>query len=275
MTTPKSDPKQLGTALAALRWRSGKTQQELEQDSGITQPSISRYEKGEKTPGADNLQRLLDALGEDQRAYAATIHWLNQTRRTAPQQDPLVREWDNASVEAGRRMAETIHRLAVHLAESEVPPEFAPFQEPRPADDWDYVRELRTRLERHPEERWPHLFKWAPDFRNWRICELLCDESLEVADGDPQQALVLAERARKLDRYMPHWERGSYREAFILFHVSHAWHRQGELERAWETAKEAWALWNQENGPRPEPRHEARVQSLYTALLCERDVSQP
>lgn len=268
MTKSSDDAKQLGLALAALRWRSGKTQDEIERESGITQPTLSRYEQGHKGLGPEILQRLLGTLGQDEPALHDTLRWLEATAETA-RQDPQNRDGRRASVEAGQTMTDLLRRLADRWIALEMPPELQSEPELVPADDLDHARKLRQRMERHAPEIWGHLFQWAPDFRYWRLCELLCDESLELAADDPQQALAIAQGARDLARYLPYEERRSYRPAYALLHLAYAWHRLADPAQAQETAREAWAGWDPERRPRPEPRHEARIRLLATALRNE------
>jgi transcriptional regulator with XRE-family HTH domain len=206
MAKSSHQAKQLGSALAALRWRSGKTQEEIEHESGITQSTISRYESGQKGLGPEILQRLLATLGQDEPALQATLQWLEATAGTA-RQDPQNRAWQKASVETGQKMTDLLRRLADLWVDLEAPPELRAEPKTVPEDDLDHARALRRRLQRHPHEHWPHLFQWAPDFRYWRLCELLCDESLELAAEEPRQALIIAQGAQQLARHLPYEQR--------------------------------------------------------------------
>ena len=67
MTTPSA-----GDLLREVRTRHGLDQRTLARRAGTTQAQISRIERGEVSPGADTLARLLTAMGERLTLDAAT-----------------------------------------------------------------------------------------------------------------------------------------------------------------------------------------------------------
>jgi transcriptional regulator with XRE-family HTH domain len=60
---PKVDVVALGAVLAHLRESSGLSQSQLAEKTGISQPSLSRIERGAGMPDALALRRMADALG--------------------------------------------------------------------------------------------------------------------------------------------------------------------------------------------------------------------
>lgn len=59
------DAKAFGRRLKDLREKKGLSQAELEKASGVSQQSISAYERGDRDPSRLVLQALIKALGVD------------------------------------------------------------------------------------------------------------------------------------------------------------------------------------------------------------------
>jgi HTH-type transcriptional regulator/antitoxin HipB len=59
----QADARDLAEAIRELRKKHGISQGELAQISGVSLPSISRFERGKDTIRLDVLMKILDALG--------------------------------------------------------------------------------------------------------------------------------------------------------------------------------------------------------------------
>ena len=65
----------LGTALRSLRRERGFTQVDLAEELGVTQTSVSEYERGRVVPPVATLRRILEVLeaDEDERGLVSSI----------------------------------------------------------------------------------------------------------------------------------------------------------------------------------------------------------
>ncbi len=59
--------------LKKARYNTGFTQREIEKETGIPQPSLARFEKGERIPDAEKLGILADF-------YGVSVDWLLGTK---------------------------------------------------------------------------------------------------------------------------------------------------------------------------------------------------
>ena len=74
MADPRDEDAQrtaLGAALLEARLRSGKSQEKVGREVGITQGSVSNYERGAREPSRSIAARLAEALGVDLVSLAA------------------------------------------------------------------------------------------------------------------------------------------------------------------------------------------------------------
>lgn len=87
------DASRAGALIAAARLQAGLTQTELAERAGTTQPTISAYERGAKTPDLATLERVVAAAGFD----------LHMTLAPADDHDDSLERWESTLPEATRR----------------------------------------------------------------------------------------------------------------------------------------------------------------------------
>lgn len=98
---PKVDVVALGKVIAHLRESRGISQEELAQAVGLTQPTLSRFERGGGQPDALALHRLAGVLGvtvdEIHRLVEATVERAAELAETATQRKSTSDAWWTAA----------------------------------------------------------------------------------------------------------------------------------------------------------------------------------
>jgi HTH-type transcriptional regulator / antitoxin HipB len=71
----------IGEQIAAARARAGLTQAQLAEVTGLRQPGIADYERGEREPGRDVLERIAAATGHRLEYRPAVVRLVAMPKR--------------------------------------------------------------------------------------------------------------------------------------------------------------------------------------------------
>lgn len=244
----------LGLAVVFFRHLAGRYQRELSDLTGIDQKRISRYELGEVEPGRLTLERFargtrvtserLDQLLALFRTICSEVEAESLSGEPAAMEDPSESERREDLDEIAAEIAESLKPdfydalllFEANLAAVEKPP-LAP-QAAR-----ELAAELCQRLLPLPNRIRLQAIEFD-EYRNWAVCERLCEESFEAAASDPANARALADVALTIAENLPGSETSRHRlMAYALVHAAKADAGLGEIEEANEKMRQARELW--------------------------------
>lgn len=246
----------LGLVVVFFRYLAGRYQQELSDRTGIEQKRISRYELGDVRPGRPTLERMargtgvsterLDQLLALYRVICAEVEAERPTEAVAADLSEPERREDLDEIAA--EMADSVRPefyqalLAFEAALVADDPPLTP-QEARDlaADQWRRILPLshRIRLE---------AFEYK-EFRNWAMCERLCEESLWTTAADPEAARELAEEALTIAEKVSASETTRQRLiAYALAHMAQVDLALCDPEEAAEKLRRALEMWQVGDG---------------------------
>jgi transcriptional regulator with XRE-family HTH domain len=270
----------LGRVLALFRVVRGLTQTKLSQLSGVKRASICEYEKGNATPDAKTLGRLLSALRFSWSAIDRAAEFLNdldvldstpleegsgpdRAKRTEEVLELISKEFGRSSSRLGKALV----TLALDAVENRVAAEAADDHCPLPTDR-ETAQRLWQSLDGLPEEEQRIMIRTTPELRNWALAELLCIEGERLSGGNPDRALKLVELALFIAEESSAPALFKVRlKAFVWAHLGHRWHVKGKLPVAEQAFAHAAMWWNV--GPEADPvglLDEARILGMLASL---------
>ncbi len=184
------------------------------------------------------------------RSFSAVI------RRTA-------RRWEDEEVDTG--LLEAILENALmgvfpYLVEELT----AKPEPPSPEEQRREAEQIWTSLESLPPDRRRRVTEIGHGFYPaWALAERICEASLVTADGEPDQALDLADWALSIAAKMPDEEGWRSRvEGYCWAHVAHARRAAQDLAGAEEASGRAWDLWRAGAAADPGLLAESRLLAL-------------
>ncbi|HEY3566552.1 MAG TPA: helix-turn-helix transcriptional regulator [Thermoanaerobaculia bacterium] len=252
-------PDERGICLYVVRSLRGWTQEELAKALGIPASAISEYEKGRRRIPERIVRRAAEAVGIPTRKLLdleASLRDLQGSLRNAPLSKSDLRDRVTEELSLGfeglaRRAVETV------LASSQAWK--GPSGSKRdliPADI------LWVSLEPCGEEERRLVVEEGAEYQTWGLCKLLCEKSLEAADGEGP-ALELAGLALFVAERVPgeeDWRAGV--QAFAWAHLGYARRKLGDRSGAEEALVRFRQLWHPEASSQPLPLDDARVSDL-------------
>lgn len=254
-------PPIMNQSLTALRLALGWSQQELAQASGIPANLISDYERGRKALSRQRLEQIAAAMGvptvsvDTALAFVQTIRASCQT--PGPADDPEDWRIESLATEAGR-LSTDYTRAMLRLQRNGV----------RALKDRQKAEELWQRLKSRKAAERRLLVEQAYEFRNWALCERVCEESVKAAGDNADRAVELAELALFIAERSPGDEAWRSRlQGYAWAHVGNARRVQGNLPSAEEAFGRFRKLWQTGTSIGSETLHEARVLGLEASLL--------
>jgi transcriptional regulator with XRE-family HTH domain/tetratricopeptide (TPR) repeat protein len=268
----EASSRHLVEALIFLRERKGWTQFDLAAAARVSRSSIQGVEQGRYQLSTGMLAAILRALEIDY----STIHQLAAVLRKVPPGEPRdgapedVGADDAGSVAAGAS-PDLQGLVRSYVAAGSAPPSVLPIDESRRR-----APELWTRLLRYPEAVQEVLVREAAELHDVGFCELLCDQSIEVAGDSAQRALRQAELAVLAAERLP-GEEGLCRrvEGYCRMHVVNALKVGGTIQAATAAFSPAAAAWDAGAGADAGALNEARVVHIEASLRREqRDLLQ-
>lgn len=231
-------PPAMNQSLTALRLTLGWSQQELAQAAGIPANLISDYERGRKALSRQRLDQIAAAMGvppvsvDTALAFVQTIRAACQT--PGPADDPEDWRIEALAAEAGR-LSSDYTRSMLRLQRNGV----------RALKDRQRAEELWERLKpkKAPERRF--LVEEAYEFRNWALCERVCEESEKAAADNADRAVELAELALYIAERSPGDEAWRSRlQGYTWAHLGNALRVRNDLpdaEAAFARSRKLWA----------------------------------
>jgi len=258
-------PDERGICLYVLRSLGGWTQEELAKTLGVAASAISEYEKGKRYVPERIVRRAAEAVGIPTWRLLdleSSLRDLQSLVRSAPPPRGDLRE----KVAEGLHLGfEDIARRAVEavLASSRVwQTSSGSTRDLVPADV------LWAELERCSVAERLLVVEEGVEYQTWSLCKLLCEKSLEAADG-PEAALGLAELALQVAERVSgdaDWRAGV--QAFAWAHLGHARRKLGDRTGAEEALVRFRQIWNPEASLRPLLLDGARISDLE-ALVAD------
>lgn len=237
-------PSPLGLALNYLRSAAGWTKARLGRAVGHKDESlVSQYERGSKPLSREQVERLLEPLGQSPEAldvllFAHKLIFPEAASEAGPP-SPLTlspeerRMVDHAAMAAGWSAAEQVRCDAVRRRKREKIDVAM-----REAEEAYQALVTLTRKERHG------LIEVFPDFWTWALALRFSEGSLRKAAHRPEEALELAGLALSIAERVP--EEESWRSRLMGFcwaHVANARRVANDHAGADEAFDRAWELW--------------------------------
>jgi transcriptional regulator with XRE-family HTH domain len=237
-------------------------QTELAKTSGISQALISRYESGKGEPSPESLRRISEAVGipwpisrELGRCFISVI------RRTE-------RRWEEQGVDTmGGKLLETLLEPALMAVFPYLIEELMAAPEPpSPEEQRREAEQIWENLQVYPLSRRRRLLELTQGaYPGWAVAERICEESLRTAEGEPDQALKLADLALFIAGKIEDKGWRSRVEGYCWAHLAHARRAANDPAGAEEASARAWSLWQAGAGGEPGLLPEARVEALAGA----------
>lgn len=253
-------PPLMNQSLTAIRLALGWSQQELSQACGIPANLLSDYERGRKALSRQRLEQIAAAMGvppvsvDTALAFVQTIRASCQT--PGPADDPEDWHIESLASEAARLSADYT-RSMLRLQRNGV----------RALRDRQQAEELWQRLKprKTPERRL--LVEQAHEFRNWALCEKVCEESVKAAGDSADRAVELAELALFIAERSPGDEAWRSRlQGYAWAHVGNARRVQGDLPSAEEAFGRSRRLWQAGGSADSSLLNEARLLDLEASF---------
>lgn len=232
---PKPPAPPLNAALTVLRTLLGWPQNELAAVLGCGPTLICDYEAGRKPLSRERLDEIVTALGLPTGAVEQTLAYIKGIYSLmAPEGGSLTRSpATEAAVAQVTATAEAFARALVSLA---------PLR--RAEEARAQARVLWERMKGQPSTRRRLLVESSQEFRNWALCELVCEKSLEAAADRADRALDLAGLAVRISELSPGemaWRKRL--QGYALAHLANARRVSGDLPAADEAFARARSLW--------------------------------
>jgi tetratricopeptide (TPR) repeat protein len=251
----------LSLALDILRTRQGWTQKELSAATGIPANLLSDYERGRKTLTRERLDSLLRAMDlQPSKALRAAMRFLQDEEAREPDPPgPESRQIEETAAESGRMMSGfTRSILTLWTSRGQA------------LEARQQARALWERLKRRDAAQRRLLVEKVGEFRNWALCELLCEESIKAAGDSADRALDLANLALRVAELAPGDAAWRQRvQGYAWAHVGNARRVKGDLPAADEAFGRAQKLWSAGAVGDSGLLNEARVLGLRSSLLRE------
>lgn len=236
---------ELALVIVVLRALSGMTQAELAELAGTTASVISEYETGRRRPSRKAVERFAKVLDIPSHKIDGLLPVLRALRQSTRQCSSGLSE-ESLALETARDLESlVIEALGLALMDR--------FQEPPSSERDERVkaRSVWERLEPLGPTHRQLLVDEGIEFQTWALCELLCQESFEMAEHDWEEALELAELAVQVSGKIngtPAWR--SCVQGYAWAHLGHARRLQGALAGAHEAMQRYRTLWR-EGGSAP------------------------
>ncbi|HEX9941465.1 MAG TPA: helix-turn-helix transcriptional regulator [Thermoanaerobaculia bacterium] len=254
----------LGVAVAVFRALRGWTQAELAAAARVGASAVSRYESGDQTPTRRTFGRLAAAAGVSPPLVDRLLSWIAEARANIHGRPVQMTNTGPADAAAAELTEAVVGLLREALAAE-------PQRRDEPAspseEDFREATEAWRRLEPYTAEDRLFLVEEAPEYHQWALCELVCEQSLKAAADRAERALELAALAVRIAELVPGEEGWKQRlQGYAWAHLANARRVAGQLPSAEEAFDRALALWQVGTHADPGLLSEARLLSLQASL---------
>ena len=229
-------PPIMNQSLSALRLALGWSQQELARASGIPANLVSDYERGRKTLSRKRMEQFAAAMGLQPDSVDTSIAFVKTIRaswQTPGSDDPEDWHIEGIAAQAGRLSAD--YTRAMYRLQRDG---MRAFKDRQKAEElWE-----RLKTKKMPERR--VMVDNAFEFRNWALCERICEESIKAAADNADRAVELAELALLIAELAPGDEAWRSRlQGYAWAHVGNARRVRNDLPSAEEAFVRSRKLW--------------------------------
>jgi transcriptional regulator with XRE-family HTH domain len=234
----RTEEESFGTELGVLRTARGLSQKELARLAGLAPSKVSKLERDKSRLTRELFEKLAALMGcrpgavEEARAFVARVQGSAASPGEGARDE--VREAIDALVARLERSAGELSRAWLDRL----------VLEGERLDARQRAARLRARLFEHPPEARLALIREVPDFQDWALCILLCDESAAAAPDSAAEARTLAELAIEIARRVPGtpgWR--SRVEGRAGAHLANALRVGGQIREADDELARALVLW--------------------------------
>ncbi len=220
-----------------LRALSGKSQEQLGKEVGVSPSLIAQFETGKVLPSREHLELLAEGAGLTLREAQDVLSLCEALRRSHRRRGGRSAEdLFQALAEDVRAHAESVYRRVLTLP--------LPVSHPR-AEDRQRAEALGPRLKDLPPELSSAMVQIAEEFQSWALCEWLCVESVREASRHWQGSAGLARLAGEIAERVsgPEGWRNRLR-GYSAAHAANSLRVSGELNAAEVVFEEAKGLWH-------------------------------
>lgn len=223
-------------AVAVMRTVRDWNQRELAEAAGVQPSTVSDWERGKKVPTLRTLERLAGVMGFPPVMVQRALAFIREGRQALGPVQPgdLSLRIEELAAEFGKETAEFVRAGLTRLTA-----EAAALQERcRAPYLWERLRQYG------PSER-RAVVQETPEFWNWALCELVCEESVKAAADNARRARDLAELALVIASRIPGEEIWRSRiQGYAWAFVANARRVGGDLpgaDEAFSTSEELWS----------------------------------
>lgn len=230
---------ELALVIVVLRALSGMTQAELAELAGTTASVISEYETGRRRPSRKAVERFAEVLDIPSHKIDGLLPVLRTLRQSTRQSSPGLSEESLALKTARDLETLVVEALGLALMDRLQAPSSESEERVKARSVWERLEPLGP-THRHL------LVDEGVEFQTWALCELLCEESFEMAEHDREEALELAELAVQVSGKIagtPAWR--SRVQGYAWAHLGHARRLQGDWTGAREALQRYRTLWRE------------------------------
>jgi transcriptional regulator with XRE-family HTH domain len=259
-------PDERSLCLYILRSLRGWTQEELAKALGTTAGALSEYETGKRYTPERIVRRTAETLGIPVSTLVALEAALRDLRSALPSTPPPKGNLRDSLAEELYLGFEDLARRAVAavLASSQ-----AWRSSPSSSRDLVPADVLWAEFERCGTEERRLVVEEGVEYQTWGLCKLLCEKSLEAADGGGA-ALGLAELALHVAERVPgDGDSRAWIQAFAWAHLGRARRKLGDHPGAEEALARFRRLWHSGTSPRTLPLDDERVADLEALVSGE------
>ena len=232
----RTTPPPLSLALNYLRSAQGWSQKELAEAAGIPANLISDYERGRKTLSRERLELMAAHMGLPSTAVDRALFFLQAIREASGEPGPPgPHDWriEAVAAQSAMLMSDFTRRMLGMLT-----------AEMRALEARQQAASLWVRLKRYTAAQRRMIVEELAEFRNWALCELLCEESIKAAADSADRALELANLALHVAERIPGEEAWRSRvQGYAWAHVGNARRVKGDLpgaDEAFGFSKRRW-----------------------------------
>ena len=218
-----------------LRALSGKSQEQMGEEVGVSPSLIAQFETGKVLPNREHLELLAEGAGLTVREAQDVLSLCEALRSSHRRRGRSAEDLLQALAEDVRAHADSVYRRVLTL----------PLPAGQPStEDRERAERLGSRLKDLPPDLRLAVVQVAEEFQNWALCEWLCAESAREASRHWERSAGLARLAREIAERVSGPESWRNRlRGYSAAHAANSLRVAGELNAAEAAFEEAKRLW--------------------------------